>query len=252
MPELKIKDLTVEYYDNKTKDYYKALDNLSVTFENNTFNVVIGYSGCGKTTLLKTICGFLDYEGEILFGNVNANELTIPERNIAYVSQNYSLYPHMTVFDNIAYPLKIKGAPREEIIECVKKVDKDLGLEYLLTRKPKQLSGGQQQRVALARAIVKKPSIYIFDEPLSNIDYEMRREERIFIKQTVDKYKATAIYVTHDITEAMVLADKIFVIDNGKIVEQGNPEQVYESDNEVVKELIRATFENEIYPGKSN
>jgi len=251
MPELKIENLTVDYYDNKTKDYNKVLDNLSVVFDSDTFNVVIGYSGCGKTTLLKTICGFLDYDGEIFFGNINADELTIPERNIAYVSQEYSLYPHMTVFDNIAYPLKIKGAPREEIIECVKKIAQDLELTYLLTRKPKQLSGGQQQRVALARAMVKKPSIYIFDEPLSNIDYEMRREERIFIKRAIEKYKATAIYVTHDITEAMVLADKIYVIDKGKIIDAGDPETIYASDNEVVKELIKATFENEIHPGQS-
>ena len=137
----------------------------------------------------------------------------------------------MSIFDNIAFPLKLNGASREEIIETVTAVAKELNLTACLTRKPRHLSGGQQQRVALARAIVKSPSIYLFDEPLSNVDQAFRMEERQYIKSTIKKYGATAIYVTHDLQEAWSIADKIFIMEDGKMVLEGTPKEVYESNS---------------------
>ena len=238
MSKIIIKDLIVDYPGKKKKDpHIVVLDHLSATFEDGSFNVIIGESGCGKTTLLKTIIGLLPYDGDI---NVDGNDFdlyTIPERNLAYVSQEFALYPHLTIFDNIAFPLKLNGASREEIIKTVNNIALELDLTHCLTRKPRHLSGGQQQRVALARAMVKSPSIYLFDEPLSNVDPLFRTEERHYIKKTIKKYGATAIYVTHDLQEAWSIADKIFVMDKGKIVLEGTPEEILSSDNPKALEI---------------
>lgn len=236
MPKITINDLKVEYQ-NKKKATIVALEGLSCEFENGSFNVVVGYSGCGKTTLLRSIAGLQDYEGEIYFDELNLDDTTVKERNVAYVSQSYVLYPNMTVFDNIAFPLSIAGAPRAEIIARVNEVAERLGIKHCLTRKPKHLSGGQQQRVALGRAIIKKPNVYLFDEPLSNFDQPTRFEARMLIKSAVKDYGSTAVYVTHDFNEAMNLADKIFVINDGKIEISGDPLDVYNSGNEIVESL---------------
>ena len=235
MPNLTIKNLKVSY---KNKDStVTAIDNFNLEIRDGSFNVIVGYSGCGKTTLLRTIVGFMDYEGEIYFDNLEISNLSTQERNIAYVSQQYVLYPHMTIFDNIASPLKIAKAPREEIIARVKEIANFLGIEHCLTRKPKQLSGGQQQKVALARAIIKRPELYLFDEPLSNFDAQGRSEARRMIKSVVKDYNMTAIYVTHDFDEALNLADNIVVMHQGKVVISGTPEELLESKNKIVQEL---------------
>ena len=238
MSKIIIKDLIVEYPGRKRKDPpFLVLDKLNAIFEDGSFNVIIGKSGCGKTTLLKTIIGILPYDGDIDVDGNDFDLYTIAERNLAYVSQDFALYPHLTIFDNIAFPLKLNGALREEIIDTVSKVAKELDLTHCLTRKPRHLSGGQQQRVALARALVKSPSIYLFDEPLSNVDQQFRAEERHYIKSTVKKYGATAIYVTHDLKEAWSLADKIFIMDEGKIVLEGTPVEILESDSPYATEI---------------
>ena len=243
MSKIVIKDLIVEYPGAKKKDApIMVLNKLNAVFEDNSFNVIIGKSGCGKTTLLRTIIGILPYDGDIDVDGNDFDLYTIAERNLAYVSQDFALYPHLTIFDNIAFPLKLSGASREEIISTVSKIASELDLTHCLTRKPRHLSGGQQQRVALARAMVKSPSIYLFDEPLSNVDQSSRSEERRYIRSTVKKYGATAIYVTHDLQEAWSIADKIFVMDEGRIVLEGTPQEIMHSNEPAaleIKELLK-------------
>ena len=236
MPKITINNLKVTYQ-NKKKSEVVALEDFNCVIEPGSFNVVVGYSGCGKSTLLKAIAGLIEYEGEIYFDSTDISNLTIKERNISFVTQNYALYPHLNIFDNIAFPLTISQAPKKEIIERVTEVAKYLGIEHCLTRKPKHLSGGQQQKVALARAMVKKPQLYLFDEPLSNFDQPKRYEARQIIRKAVKDYAATAIYVTHDFTEAMALADNIIVISDKKVEISGRPLDVYNSGNPVVEDL---------------
>lgn len=236
MAKIEIKNLTVTYT-NKKKGEVIAVKKLNTVFEDGTFNVILGSSGSGKTTLLRTLAGLQEYEGEILYDGVDADELSFKRRKISYVTQNYSLYSHLNVFDNIAFPLKTMGASREEIIERVTALSKQLELTICLTRKPRQLSGGQQQRVSLARALIKKPSVCFLDEPLSNIDPEQRRVARELMKKTLKLNGCTVIYVTHDYSEAINLADRIIVMDNGKIIESGDVEQINNSTNEIVNAL---------------
>lgn len=241
MPKITISDLTARYK-VKGSDEVTALNELCAEFLSGAFNVIIGYSGGGKTTLLKCIAGLIEYEGEIFFDGVDMCGVAPEKRNISYVSQEYVLYPHLTVFDNIAFPLKNMGAAKKEITERVKAIAEILELTHCLTRKPKHLSGGQQQRVALARALVKNPEICLFDEPLSNTDPQQRFRERRFIKDAVKRYGCTAIYVTHDIAEATALADSLSVVSDGKCVLQGEPTQVYNSGNEIVESLKGGAF----------
>ena len=249
MDKIIIKNLNV-IYDNSTlrnrKNFIVAIDDLNATFEENKFNVIIGPSGCGKSTLLKAIIGLIPYNGQILLDNIDASLFKINEKNLSFVSQNFALYPRMTVFDNIAFPLKLKDSKRDEIISIVKEVSERLGISNLLDRKPKELSIGQQQKVALARMIVKQPTLYLFDEPLSNIDLSKRGEVRALIKNITNLYGGTILYVTHDINEAISLADKIYVMDEGKIVFVGTPNQFGLSDNEIVIRLRNAGLRNEI------
>ena len=234
MPNIEIKNLTYQYKRNKNNIVVTAIDDLSCTFLDGSFNVIVGSSGCGKTTLLRIIASLLEpFEGQVLTNDVDIRDLSIKE---------YVLYPHVPVFDNIAFPLKTIKADREEIIRRVYEVAEELNLMDCLPRKPRYLSGGQRQRVALARAIVKNADLYLFDEPLSNIDPIMRNEQRIFIKKTMQNHHKTVIYVTHDFKEAMALADYLFVMDNGKIVVSGLPLDVYNSGNSVVNDFRKATF----------
>lgn len=235
MVEIGIKGLTVKY--GGKKQITVACDGLSSVFAAGKFGVVVGYSGCGKTSLLRAIAGLTDYDGEILYNGENVGDIPTQKRNIAFVSQQYVLYSHLTVFDNIAFPLKVKGAEPREIIDEVKTVAEKLGLTCCLTRKPKHISGGQQQRVAIARALVKRPSVCLMDEPLSNIDAQLRSEVRGRIKDALKSLGCTVVYVTHDFSEAMALADEIYVMDGGKIVLNGTPSEVYRSGNEIVKQL---------------
>ena len=229
------------YFENK-KRTITALDRFSAVFEEG-MNVIVGYSGCGKTTLLRTIAGLTDCdEGQILLDGDDITDLPSRDRNFAYVSQEYVLYPQYTVFDNIAFPLRCVGAGREEIIRRVKEVAELTDLTACLTRKPKHISGGQQQRVAIARALVKRPAVCLMDEPFSNIDEQTRSGTAGWIKDTFRSVGCTAVYVTHDFREALALADTLYVMDEGRPVLVGPPEKVYESDHAVVRAMREGSF----------
>ncbi len=211
-----------------------AVDNVSLEIESGEFFVLLGPSGCGKTTTLRLIAGLeKPTRGRIIIGDTVVadaeSKVFIPpkDRDVAMVFQNYALYPHMKVYDNIAFPLKIRKMPKDEIDRRVKEVAKLLGIDQLLDRYPKQLSGGQQQRVALARALVRKPRVWLMDEPLSNLDALLRVQMRAELKRLQKTLKITTIYVTHDQVEAMTMADRIAVMNAGKVLQIGTPHEVY-------------------------
>ena len=196
----------------------QVIHDLSIDVKDGELIVIVGPSGCGKSTLLRMVAGLEDAnEGNILIDNKKVNELEPMERNIAMVFQNYALYPHMTVFGNMAYGLKIAKVPKEEIESRVQKAAEILDLGELLERKPNQLSGGQRQRVAMGRAIVRNPVAFLFDEPLSNLDAKLRVQMRLEIKKLQTQLKTTSLYVTHDQVEAMTLADRMIVMNEGNV-----------------------------------
>jgi multiple sugar transport system ATP-binding protein len=211
-----------------------------VTIGDGEFVVLVGPSGCGKSTLLRTIAGLEETSaGEIYIGGRYVNDLEPRERDIAMVFQTYALYPHMSVRDNMAFNLTLKRAPKAEIQQKVAEAAEILGLQDLLDRKPRQLSGGQRQRVAMGRAIVRHPQVFLFDEPLSNLDAKLRVQMRAEIRGLHDRLKATSIYVTHDQVEAMTMADRIVVLDAGEVAQVGTPLELYDRpDNRFVAEFI--------------
>ncbi|MBI1777642.1 MAG: sn-glycerol-3-phosphate import ATP-binding protein UgpC [Proteobacteria bacterium] len=192
------------------------------------FVVILGPSGCGKSTLLRLIAGLEDAsDGKLLIGGREVTHVEPKDRNIAMVFQNYALYPHMSVYDNMAYGLRIRGMSKAEIEARVQKAAAILQLGSFLQRKPRQLSGGQRQRVAMGRAIVREPEVFLFDEPLSNLDAKLRVQMRVEIKKLHDTIKTTGIYVTHDQVEAMTLANRLIVMNHGKVEQIGSPIEVY-------------------------
>ena len=207
----------------------QVIHGIDLEIADGEFIVVVGPSGCGKSTLLRMIAGLETItEGEIAIGDRVVNNLEPKDRDIAMVFQNYALYPHMSVFDNMAYGLKIKGFSKEEIRARVEEAAGILELAPLLERRPRQLSGGQRQRVAMGRAIVREPAVFLFDEPLSNLDAKLRVQMRVEIKRLQRRLGTTSVYVTHDQVEAMTMADRLVVM-NGGIAEQiGSPLDVYE------------------------
>jgi multiple sugar transport system ATP-binding protein len=206
-----------------------AVDNLSLEVRDGEFVVLVGPSGCGKSTTLRMIAGLENIDGgEIRFGDRVVNDLSPRDRNIAMVFQSYALYPHMSVERNLAFGLEQRRVPRERIAEVVQSTARLLGIEQLLQRKPKQLSGGQRQRVAMGRAIVREPDVFLFDEPLSNLDAALRAHMRTEIKKLHGVLATTTVYVTHDQIEAMTMADRIVVMDAGKIVQIGLPTEIYD------------------------
>ncbi len=234
MSVLEVKNLKVIYQTKKRRAV--ALNNFSAVFENG-MNVIVGYSGCGKTTLLRTILGLTDYDGDVILDGECIDDVLPKNRNFSYVSQQYILYPHYTVFDNIAFPLKLLKASRQEIEERVRSVAEMLDLSVCLNRKPKYISGGQQQRVAIARAIVKRPFMCFMDEPFSNTDEATRSQNVRWLKSVFESCGISCLYVTHDFREALELADKVFVMNDGKLETMGTPDEIFESDNEIVKSL---------------
>ncbi len=207
----------------------EAVKEVNLGVESREFLVIVGPSGCGKSTLLRMIAGLEELTaGEIWIGNKLVNLLPPKDRDIAMVFQNYALYPHMTVFDNMAFGLKLRGYSRPEILARVKDAAKILGIEQLLHRKPKELSGGERQRVAVGRAIVRRPMVFLFDEPLSNLDAKMRVQMRTEIRKLHLRLKTTMIYVTHDQTEAMTMGDRIVVLNKGVIQQVADPQTIYE------------------------
>lgn len=222
MPDLRLKSIVKKY------GKLKAVDNLSLDVREGELLTLLGPSGCGKTTTLRSVSGFIALtSGDIYIGERNITDIAPEKRGIGLVFQNYALWPHMTVFQNLAFGLQIKKLPGDQI---KKKVEQGLALvklEGLEGRYPRQLSGGQQQRVALVRALVLEPDILLLDEPLSNLDAILREQMRFEIAQIHKEYKVTTIYVTHDQTEAMVISDRIAVLESGRIVQLGKPAEIY-------------------------
>ena len=217
---IRIENLRKEY-DAKTV----ALDDIDLVFEDSTFVALLGPSGCGKTTTLNCIAGLLEpTSGKIFFGDKDVTQLQPKDRNIGMVFQSYALYPHLKVIDNIAFPLKQKGMKKAERYEKARKIAEMLQIEYLLDRKPTQLSGG---RVSMARALVKEPDVLLLDEPMSNLDARLKIEIRDEIRRVQQETGITSIIVTHDQEEAMAIADKIAILDNGRIQQYDTPEHLY-------------------------
>ncbi len=216
---------------NITKVYdggVKAVDSVNIDIEDRQFVVLVGPSGCGKSTTLRMVAGLEDItSGELYIDGKLVNDVPPKDRDIAMVFQNYALYPHMTVYDNMAFGLKIRKFPKEEIDQRVREAAKMLEIEELLDRKPKALSGGQRQRVAVGRAIVRQPKVFLFDEPLSNLDAKLRVQMRAEISSLHNRLKATMIYVTHDQVEALTMADVIVVMKFGVIMQIGGPLELY-------------------------
>ncbi|MCZ8544238.1 sn-glycerol-3-phosphate ABC transporter ATP-binding protein UgpC [Mesorhizobium qingshengii] len=220
----------VEFRDlSKSFGQHKILENIRLDIKSGEFVVLVGPSGCGKSTLLRMLAGLETItSGDLLIGGVRANELPPQQRNIAMVFQSYALFPHLKASDNIGFGPKIRGEARAAIDQKVKKASGVLNLFSYLDRYPRQLSGGQRQRVAMGRAIVREPSVFLFDEPLSNLDAQLRVQMRVEIKALHQRLKSTIVYVTHDQIEAMTMADRIVVMDRGRIQQVGAPLELYD------------------------
>lgn len=205
-----------------------AIKDITFDVRDGEFWVLVGPSGCGKSTILRAIAGLESISsGQLYIGDRLVNDLPARQRDVAMVFQNYALYPHMSVGENLAFGLKMRGEDRQTIHQRVQEVALSLDIEHLLKRKPKQLSGGQQQRVALGRAIARQPQVFLLDEPLSNLDAQLRDDTRAELKQLHQRVGITTVYVTHDQTEAMTLADRVVVLHDGQVQQIGNPQAVY-------------------------
>jgi multiple sugar transport system ATP-binding protein len=212
----------------KRFDDVEAVRSINLDIPDNEFVVLVGPSGCGKSTTLRMIAGLEEVtSGDIYIGGEVVNDLPPKDRDIAMVFQNYALYPHMTSFENMAFGLKLRKFPKDEIRRRVDHAARILDITELLDRRPKALSGGQRQRVAMGRAIVRNPKVFLFDEPLSNLDAKLRVQMRTEIKRVHQKVKTTTVYVTHDQVEAMTLADRVVVMNNGRIEQIGTPQELY-------------------------
>lgn len=224
-----IKNLTKVYLSHNNNSEFKAVDDISVEIKAGEFVTLLGPSGCGKTTTLRMVAGFeIPTEGDIYLGGDRINDLTPDKRDTAMVFQSYALFPHLNIFDNIVYGLKLKKMDKKEIEEKGKNIIELVGLKGMENRYPNQLSGGQQQRVALARALVMEPGVLLFDEPLSNLDAKLRVYMRTEIRKIQKKTGITALYVTHDQSEAMSLSDRIIIMKDGVIEQVGTPEEIYQ------------------------
>jgi multiple sugar transport system ATP-binding protein len=219
-----------------TKKFGKTvvLDNVNLKISPREYFVLLGPSGSGKSTLLRLVAGLESVtDGSIYIGGRKVNDLLPKERNVAMVFQNYALYPHMNVFENIALPLRVRGKTKDETVRKVSEVSETLHIQGLLQKKPKQISGGEQQRVALARALVRDPTVFLLDEPLSNLDAKLRVEARAFLKKLQKELGITTIFVTHDQAEATTMATRIAVLNKGKITQVDDPYELYSRPNDV-------------------
>src|SRR5499425_128792 len=212
----------------KRFDNVEAVRQISLDIPDKEFVVLVGPSGCGKSTTLRMIAGLEEASGgDIYIGGEKVNDVPPKDRDIAMVFQNYALYPHMTVFENMSFGLRLRKVAKTEIRQRVEQAARILDITELLDRRPKQLSGGQRQRVAMGRAIVRNPKVFLFDEPLSNLDAKLRVQMRTEIKRVHQKVKTTTVYVTHDRVEAMTLADRVVVMNGGRIEQIGRPHELY-------------------------
>lgn len=224
-------------YENKKNNIITALDNVSFSFDDHLFHVIVGPSGGGKTTVIKCLTGEIIYEGKITFDDTDLESISIKDRKISYMTQDYIVYPSINVYDNVAFPLRVAKMDHDEADQKIKDIAHKLDIDLLLTRKSKYLSIGQVSRVALAKALVKDSELFLFDEPTKNLDAINREKVVGLIKDNVKSRNKTVIYVTHDIKEAINIADVIHVINNGKYIGPFTPKQFLESDDEVVKSL---------------
>ncbi|HEY7676852.1 MAG TPA: sn-glycerol-3-phosphate ABC transporter ATP-binding protein UgpC [Candidatus Methylomirabilis sp.] len=223
MAEVALKNISKRF------DSVVAVRDVTLTIQDREFVVLVGPSGCGKSTTLRMIAGLEEVSGgEIYIGTRCVNDVPPKDRDIAMVFQNYALYPHMTVYDNMAFGLKLRRLPKPEIRQRVAEAAEILGIQDLLHRKPRALSGGQRQRVAVGRAIVRKPQVFLFDEPLSNLDAKLRVQMRAELKKLHERLQATIVYVTHDQVEAMTMGDRIVIMKDGTMQQVGEPLRVYE------------------------
>jgi multiple sugar transport system ATP-binding protein len=221
-------NVTIRGLNKKYENGFHAVKDVNLEIRDKEFMVLVGPSGCGKTTTLRMVAGLEEItSGEIRIGEEVVNDLPPMDRNIAMVFQNYALYPHKTVFDNMAFGLQMRKYPKEEVLKRVRDAADILGIESLLERKPRQLSGGQRQRVAVGRAIVRHPQVFLFDEPLSNLDAKLRVQMRVELKRLHERLEATAIYVTHDQVEAMTLGTRVVVMKDGYVQQVGEPLVLY-------------------------
>ncbi len=228
MSSVQFRSLTKVYPGSGKQPDVTAVKGIDLEIEDHEFMVLVGPSGCGKSTTLRMLAGLEEISsGDCLIGDQRVNDVLPKDRNIAMVFQNYALYPHMTVFDNMAFGLKLQKVPKDEIQTRVNEAAEVLGLVDLLKRKPKALSGGQRQRVAVGRAIVRKPQVFLFDEPLSNLDAKMRVQMRTEISKLHSRLDATMVYVTHDQIEAMTMGDRICVMNDGEIMQVDKPLDLY-------------------------
>lgn len=229
MAEIQLSGVSM-VYPNGTQ----ALKQVDLTVPDHEFIVLLGPSGCGKSTLLRLIAGLeKPTEGTLRFDGEDVSTLEPMKRNVAMVFQSFALYPHLTVYKNMAFPLKSMKLPQEEIKRRVEAAAKILDIDYLLNRRPRVLSGGQRQRVALGRAMVREPVVFLLDEPLSNLDAKMRTELRDQIIRLHERLKTTFVYVTHDQAEAMQMGDRLAIMDMGRIVQTGTPQEIYDHPNSV-------------------
>lgn len=228
MSKIILKNITKKF------GHVTAAENVNLKIRDKEFLILLGPSGCGKTTLLRIISGLeTPTEGEVYIDDKLVNDVTPQKRDVGMVFQSYALYPHMTAYDNIATPLKIRKIPKEQIRKRVREIAELMKVEELLDRKPAKLSGGQRQRIALGRALVRNPKVFLMDEPLSNLDAKLRMHMRVEIKKMQKKLGITTIYVTHDQSEAMAMADKIAILNYGRIQQVGTPDEVYATPNNV-------------------
>ncbi|MDR3064320.1 MAG: sn-glycerol-3-phosphate ABC transporter ATP-binding protein UgpC [Comamonas sp.] len=226
MASISLKNIVQRYGTGRSA--VPVIHGINVEIKDGEFIVLVGPSGCGKSTLLRMIAGLEEItDGDLLIGSNKVNDLEPAKRNIAMVFQNYALYPHMSNYENMAYGLKLAKVPEDEIKRRVDKAAKILELSHLLDRKPRQLSGGQRQRVAMGRAIVRQPQVFLFDEPLSNLDAKLRGQTRLEIQKLHAELGITSLFVTHDQVEAMTLAQRMVVMNGGHVEQFGTPEEVY-------------------------
>ena len=237
----------------KTYEETQILHGINLQVDPGEFIVVVGASGCGKSSLLRMVAGLETVsEGEIYIADKLVNQVEPKDRDIAMVFQNYALYPHMTVYKNMAYGLKMRKVDSQEIAKRVTSAAKLLKIEQLLDRKPQALSGGQRQRVAMGRAIVRQPEVFLFDEPLSNLDAKLRMEMRLEIKKLQTRLETTSLYVTHDQVEAMTMADRIMILNKGKVEQIGTPEEIYQQPKTKFVASFMGSGTMNVLPAKLN
>ena len=241
MEYIKFEDFSAYY--KQGREYAAAVDRVNFSIQSGELFVVVGVSGSGKTTLLKSILGLMEYmEGDLLIGGISISQFDVKQANLSYVPQEVTLYPHLTVYENIAFPLRLMHTPQDEVDRRVKEAAQALEIQWLLTRKPRQLSGGQHQRIAIARALIKKPQMILFDEPFSNLEPVLRGELRRLVKNIHQTYGTTMLFVTHDLPEAFFLADRVLVLEEGQVADLGTPEELR---NAYHSELLKVYFQQQ-------